>query len=275
MIFKNFIKKSWWLPIILINMLSCSENNEPNQHNNTNVTYKVEKEATEVHIGVPSKNLPPYFIYWNRKGMEHDILHEAFQNSNYKPIFSYIQNREEIFLKNKSNLDCISTVTEKLGYDGFYSHNVITYQDVAIYLKDSGLNINSKIDLADKKIEAFNDANKYLDIKDIVANNPFYYEHSGKASQILLLYRGKVDVLLMDKYLFFYFRNKVKKLIDMDRKVEVRPIFSKHPYQILCKDKKIRDDFNYGLSVLYTGERHQQIVKKYTNNEYLHNEKFD
>ena len=251
-----------WLPAILISVLSCSKNGEDNL--NATPQQAEPKKSTEVQIGAPSKNLPPYFIYWNRKGIEQDILHEAFQKSNYKPIFFYYPKREKKFLEPKYNLDCISTVTEQLGYDGFYSDNVITYRDVAIYLKDSGLNINSKADLAGKRIEAFKDASKYLNIQDIVANSPYYHEHSGKASQILLLYRGKVKILLMDKYFFFHFRSKVGKLIDMNKEIVIRHLFPERSYKILCKDKKIRVAFNRGLTRLRTEGGYEQIIKHYT-----------
>lgn len=265
---------AFWLPAIFLNLSGCLDNGSYSTsvlHSNGNhhigmliqENPSITTETLEVQIGTPSQHLPPYFIDWNKRGIELDILREAFQKSYYQTIFSARHDREEKFFTASSGLDCISTVTEELGYDGFYSDDVVVYQDVAIYLKDSGLTLETKAELADKRIEAFTNARELLDIQDIVADNLSYHEHSGEASQVLLLYRDKIDVLLMDKYLFFYFRNKVQKLIDMEREVVMRPLFPKRAYKILCKQEKMRDDFNQGLAALHAEGRYQQIIEHY------------
>ncbi|OQY46000.1 MAG: hypothetical protein DRR08_29860 [Candidatus Parabeggiatoa sp. nov. 2] len=248
---------------VLITLSGCHDRSENTASTPSVPTPTEEKPAPVVRIGASATHLPPYFIH-QENGIEVDIIREAFQKTGYDPQFYFIRERKEKFYAPNSKLDCISTVTKKAKQPGFYSDEVISYHDVVIYLADKGFHINRIEDLADKSIETFSDAKKHLGIADVVKNNPLYHERSGKASQIVLFFRRRVDVLIMDRYFFRHFRKRVAPLVDIKQKVIINDsLFSKRPYRILCKNEKVRNDFNRGLATLRAKGRYAEIVKQY------------
>lgn len=219
-----------------------------------------------VKIGASDLNMPPYFITTEKIGLEQEIIEKAFLSKGYEPVIEYANNRKYKFFEQK--FDCISSVTEQSGLPNFvkYSNPIVPYQDMAIYLGNRGFTIQSIDDLKGKKIEAFNNAEKLLNLPDIRKESN-YREHGSKASQVLMLYHETVDVLLMDKKMFSFYQNKMYhkiRTIERQRKeraesnnqpyvehpLAISVIFPEHFYKIACKNEQLVNDFNEGLKML-------------------------
>ena len=234
------------------------------------------KPLPKVHIATPFVELPPYYIYTKDSGIEQDILEDAFQLAGYQPVFSRIRKREKVVSNPDYHYNCASTVNEKekslKGVAGFFSDEIISYQDAVITLKtrtdevtkqDNTVHINELTDLEGKTIEAFKSAKKVLGLEDILKGNHLYHEHSGKASQIVLLYRGRIDALIMDERIFKHFRKKVKNLVDINQAVRITYLFDMVPYHLFCTEKKYVNAFNQGLEKLRNSGRYRKIFEKY------------
>jgi polar amino acid transport system substrate-binding protein len=221
-------------------------------------------EKPMVRIGGSSLNMPPYFITTDNSGLEQEIIQAAFAAKGYQTTFEYPNDRKKLFLENK--LDCISTIVEKSGFPAHYSDPIVVYHDMAIYLANRGFKIKTIDDLKGKKIEAFNKADTILNLGNI-KQEALYREHGSKASQILMLYHEKIDVLLMDVRMFGFYHNKMyhkiraienkkkeeakeKKKEYVQHPLEISLIFPEHSYQIGCRTQQLKDDFNAGLKLI-------------------------
>lgn len=231
-----------------------------------------------LRIGAPEINLPPYFITTEKTGLERDIIEKAFASKGYNVIFEYINNRRQKYQEQK--LDCITTVKQSIEDQKKneslsptnYSNPVVPYHDMAIYLSSKNLKIKTLDDLriTGRKIEAFKGAEENLNLSSFKQDR-YYREHKSKASQILMLHRGTIDVLLMDVRMFGFYQNKMYnkvKMLDREREerekqearrknenyeprhLEISLIFPEHAYQIACQTEQLISDFNVGLNAI-------------------------
>ncbi len=226
----------------------------------------IEPEKPLVRIGASSLNMPPYFITTENTGLEKDIIEAAFLKKGYRVSFEFVNDRKKMFHEGK--FDCITTVVENPKYPAFYTYGIVPYQDQVIYLENPTFTINSLDDLKDRKIEAFKDAKKILELQDLKLDKN-YREHSSKASQVLMLYHRSIDVLIMDIRMFGFYRKKMlHKIVELERKkreeietkkspetfthyqIKTAALFPAQAYQMACKNEKHRNDFNEGLNLI-------------------------
>lgn len=166
-------------------------------------------------------------------------------------------------LKNRE-VDGALTITPDSGIKAFYSDNHIVCRNVAISLKKNRFNIRGIQDLKDKSVLAFQDATLYLgkDFASMAKQNPNYREIAKQQLQINLIYSNRVDVIVLDKNIFYYHR-KQNDMVDTSQPVDIWAIFPPSPFSVAFVDKKVRDDFNEGLKQLRESGRYDQIVNKY------------
>jgi|WetSurMetagenome_2_1015567.scaffolds.fasta_scaffold05322_4 polar amino acid transport system substrate-binding protein len=226
-----------------------------------------------LHIAASDLNMPPYFIATEKIGLEQEIIKKSFESKGYNAIIEYTSNRKQKFSDRK--FDCITSVTDDVSkpvvlpnyLDSIaFSNPIVPYQDMAIYLANRGFKIKTKDDLKGKKVEAFNNAEKLLNLSNIRKESN-YREHASKASQVLMLYHESIDVLLMDVRMFGFYQNKMYhkiKSIERQRKeqakqaekpyiphpLEISLIFSEHYYKIACHSQQVINDFNAGLNAI-------------------------
>lgn len=259
------------LRILLFLMLyGCGQGEISNSNDPSNADAVAPVTADKiktVKVTAPNANLPPFFVVSDRTGLERDIIVQAFGNAGYKTEISYRRGWEAAFMKKQEGIDCITTVNEdEKRVEGFFSDTVVTYQDKAIYLAGKGTEINNVQDMYGMTVEAFPDATEVLPLGDL-PDRSRYHEHSSKASQVILLFRGKIDVLIMESSFFDYFRNQVKPLIDDSMAVEKRNLFPPVHYKIACHDESLRDEFNRGLDQLKQKNGIAPLYAKYLNQE--------
>jgi polar amino acid transport system substrate-binding protein len=159
------------------------------------------------------------------------------------------------------------TINEASGIKGIhYSLPCVTYHDVVLALKQSGLSIKSMRDLAAGSIAAFQDAAKYLgpEYAKVVAGNPQYREVADQASQVAMLYDKRALMLVCDINIFNYYRLRLKR-IDTSAPVEVFELFSPVEYKVGFRDAGPRDAFNQALKELKAAGRDQALKHKYLN----------
>lgn len=225
-------------------------------------------DETPIFVAMPASELPPYFIYKRSTGIEQEILIRSFTRNGYAAYFYPVRDRTAKLFDPRFGFDCVTTVNEYTEglqeKEGFFSDTVVEYQDVAIslvsHLQDKGYSITRPEDLGDKIVEAYPGARDYLGIRHIVEDNLRYHEHSGKASQILLLYRGRIDVLIMEERMFYYFRERVAGLVDIEKEISIARLFSPVRYKVFCKESLFRDHFDEGLAELRASGEYDDIV---------------
>ena len=208
--------------------------------------------------------LAPYNIPEKNCGIEMDIVREALELKGYRMKTKYVPFARRIREIAQGEVDGVLTVNENSGLDVFLSHQHIFCENVAISLKKKKFNIQKISDLKDKSILTFQNAKKYLGKEFVAAAeaSPDYREISKQQLQINLLYGGRVDVIVLDKNIFYHHR-KENKLVDTTQPIDIWYIFGKLPFHVGFVDKKIRDDFNDGLKQLRSSGRYDEIINKY------------
>lgn len=99
-----------------------------------------------------------------------------------------------------------------------------------------------------------------------VNKNKKYREVSNQEGQVASLFNKRVDLILIDRYIFnYYFNNSILKF---DRELDyiIYDIFEKTPYSIAFKNINIRDNFNEGLRIIKENGDYDSIIENYLQN---------
>ena len=208
--------------------------------------------------------LAPYNIPEKNCGIETDIVREALEMKGYRVKTKYVPFARRIREIAGGEVDGVLTVNENSDIDAFLSDPHIICENVVVSLKKNNFKIETVGDLKDKSILTFQDAKKYLGKEFAAAAeaSPDYREISKQQLQINLLYGDRVDVIVLDKNIFYHHRNQ-NEMVDTSQPIDIGYVFKEIPFRVGFVDKKVRDDFNEGLKQLRSSGRYDEIVKKY------------
>lgn len=216
--------------------------------------------------------LPPYIIQGTNSGIQLDIMKEALALKGHKLIPVYMSFERAKLELQENRIDAIERGAPYLTDDEkifFAKDFTVAFKDVAISLKDNSFKINSIKDLKDRSILAFKGASFYLEnyFRNFDPSHQKYRETTDQSSQVSMLSRKRVDVVISDELIFkYHHRNYSKNNKNLPEYV-VHDIFQNNTYphnRAAFRDKKIRDDFNYGLEKIKNGQRYKQIIDAYT-----------
>ena len=220
-----------------------------------------EKKVLTFAVGLA---LAPYNIPEKNCGIELDIVREALAMKGYRIKTKYVPFARRILEITQGEVDGVLTVNENSDLDVFLSDQHITCENVAVSLRKNNFKIDKMSDLKDKSILTFQNARKYLGKEFVAAANasPDYREISKQELQINLLYGDRVDVIVLDKNIFYYHK-KHNKMVNTMQSIDMWHIFPKVIFRVGFVDKKVRDDFNDGLRQLRESGRYDEIINKY------------
>ena len=226
----------------------------------SSASFAAPKELT-LAVGLA---IPPYNIPETKSGIELDIVREALKDKGYTVKPKYVPfARVKKELKDKT-VDGALTINPDSGIDTFYSDQHITCENVVISLKENKFNIKDVNGLKDKSILTFQDATLYLgkDFASMAKENRGYREISKQQLQINLLYRNRVDTIILDENIFYYHRQR-NDMVDTSQGIDIWHIFPPTPFSVAFVNEEVRNDFNEGLKQLHKTGRYDEIVKKY------------
>lgn len=217
-------------------------------------------------------DLPPYFIQNSNSGIQLDIMREALALKGHKLIPVYMSFERAKLELQENRIDAIERSAPYLTEDEkifFAKDFTIAFKDVAISLKDNSFKISSVEDLKNKSILAFKGASFYLEsyFKKFDPSHQRYRETADQSTQVSMLYRKRVDVIISDELIFKYHHLNYSKNNKNLPEYVVHDIFPNNTYphnRAAFRDKKIRDDFNYGLEKIKNSQRYKQMIDAYT-----------
>ncbi|MPW29163.1 transporter substrate-binding domain-containing protein [Agarivorans sp. B2Z047] len=215
------------------------------------VSYMGLTQAQTITLAT-SKSIPPYIIKDQQSGIQLDIIKQAFSNAGYQVqqvIFTSNLRAERMLEQNA--VDAIVNAPNN-GTHAHLSEPVIFYQNVAISLSVRQLNIQSIDDLTKFRLMAFQNAKKYLGEHFAKATEQakFYTEVANQSAQLERLYRGQVDVIVLDKRIFHYLNQQLIAKQRPTAPVTKHLIFPESPRLLGFHDPELRDKFNAGLKQL-------------------------
>jgi polar amino acid transport system substrate-binding protein len=95
--------------------------------------------------------------------------------------------------------------------------------------------------------------------------NNKYRELHKQQIQVNLLYRNRVDIIVLDENIFYYHRQR-NDMVDTSQAIDIWHIFPPTPFSVGFVNEEVRNDFNEGLKQLRKTGRYDEIVKKYIVN---------
>lgn len=234
--------------------------------------------AEEVRVGI-GFSIPPYVIKSDNSGLEVEVIRAALKARGHEAIFVYLPNLRLPLALERSEVDCVASnaaykIEKDVGRKVYASDVTVVFQNYAIALEKKHLDIQSVADLTDKNVLAFNNAAKYLgtEFAAMAEANSRYWELADQSLQVRLLYSERVDVVVSDKRVFHYWRNKLVESslsdsINLDQPVIFNPIFPSAPRHVAFATSPLRDDFNAGLAEIKANKDFDQVVEKYVGVE--------
>ncbi len=209
-------------------------------------------------------DIDPYSASHAALGFEVDILQAALAATGYTYKPSFQSFARIIADLDDGNLDAAETSgPPRPGL--FYSRPIISCQNYAISRKPENLIINSIGDLARLRCVAWQGAATDLgpSFTAMAKENPGYYENTNQQSQYQMFADGKVDVIVIDKYIFQWWRAKDAKASPHEELV-YHPIFpGVNPYFIGFREKSVRDAFDEQLIRLQEIGDIDRIIARY------------
>ncbi|WP_372871112.1 substrate-binding periplasmic protein [Shewanella sp.] len=225
--------------------------------------FAIVAQASTVTIGA-TNNKPPYVLEDSESGLELEIIRAAFAEVGMDVRFKFYSRKRQILFYEKERLDGVMTVNSYFRLSGYPTENYIYYQNVAISLEERGLRLKQIRDLTQYSVAAFENASVMLGGEfKTVTDKTIYRELSPQSTQNKMLYLGRIDVAVADKYIFLANNRLVESEIDSGKKVEFHEIFPRTGYQLMFRNSIIRDAFNEGLNKIKQSGRYQALLIEY------------
>lgn len=223
--------------------------------------------ARELSVAI-GFSLGPYAIS-NGRGVIIDVTRQIFEDTGSAVRFTYMSNAEAQEAFKKGLFDAVAPTRAERG-KFFYSDPVVVFNNSAISLKKSNIKINGIPDLAKYRVAAFSGASQFLGSKfyEAVLNNEKYIEVANQETQLTMLYRGDVDIVIADNKIFQFYLKKLLKngVVSPENSAahQIHDVFPASVYVVGFHDNNVCNNFNKGLKQLKDSGRYDAILEKYS-----------
>ena len=211
-------------------------------------------------------SIPPYIIEDENRGIEFDILKESLAFSGYEMEPIYVPLGRTLAMIREGQVDGIMS-TGLTDLPGCYTDSHITYWNFAISVRERNLQIQSIDDLSRYSVLSFQNARNYLGdaFKKMAAENEAYREINDQSVQNKMLYSGRVDVVVADRFIFDWYRRdeSVGKVVDTEQEIVFHALFEPSHFSSVFKDDAVCLAFNKGLAYLRSSGRYDEIIRTY------------
>lgn len=209
-------------------------------------------------------NRPPYIIEDAESGLEIDIIKAAFKEMGQPVNFKFYSRKRQVLYFNKDRLDAVMTMNPANGVDGYWSNDYVEYTNVAISLSEQRLEITRIADLKKYSVAAFENARFLLGPEfNAVAQQTIYREVDSQLSQNRMLYLGRINTVIADRYIFAQLNKFVEDDVDTQQALSYHFIFPPTSYRMVFHNSVARDTFNQGLTRIKANGIYQALVAKY------------
>jgi polar amino acid transport system substrate-binding protein len=215
-----------------------------------------------------SESTPPY-VFKDGSGIVQTIVKEALAHKGHtvSPVFVNIGRGFELF--KHGYVDGSTIIQKSSGLKAYYSIDYMQYHNAVFALKKNHYAIKKLDDLKDYHLIGFQNAAKYLGErfgKTALSMGKRYSELADQKQQVYMLFRGRTDIVAMDRHIFRFYRNELIRegKIDPKESFDLFELFEPTKYQTAFKDQKSRDDFNEGILYLKKTGRYDQIYSDYS-----------
>ncbi len=229
------------------------------------ITLTCAKLSFADNITLGTSNAPPYMIKESNSGIDIEIAKTVLEKLGHRVTIKYFSlDRAKIELEEKK-IDAMVPLFSSAGSEKVYVSNPhVLYRPTAFSLKGKKLEVNTLQDLKKYRLMTFQGAKGYFgpEFKEVANQAKSYKEHFDMTKLVMLLYRQRTDIVLLDYNIFHYYL----KDINFTKKLEIlktHQILPKVPAVVGFNNKKLRDQFNEELKKLYDDGTQRSIINKY------------
>ena len=206
------------------------------------------------------ENKPPYAITSPPSGIEFDILTMVVAGMGMKADIKFIPNTRALEMLKYGELDAA------VGNSGeFLSDPYISYENVAISLASSKIELQTITELGNYQIVAFQNAKLYLgaEFAQMAQTNKGYREIS---PQILInrqLYSSRAPVAISDLNIFLNLNNQLDTSFNIKQPLKIHRLFSPTQYRLVFNSPGYREAFNISLKKVVASNPFPALAQKY------------
>jgi len=212
-----------------------------------------------------SSSIPPYVITDQHRGIVVEILQQALAPYGHQIEFIYAPNRRVAHMVEEQQVDGVFNLAWGALKRVHYSDPIIDYHNVVITRDTFNKPIITLDDLNGLRVVVFQNAPQFLgeEFTRILERNPSFQEVSNQRSQVLMLFSGRADAIIMERRIFDYFYQDMIARGEIGGGYKVHPLFAPAARYAAFTRETLRDQFNEGLAQLHKEGRIQKIIDSY------------
>jgi polar amino acid transport system substrate-binding protein len=229
-------------------------------------------EAKNLELIAP--NIPPHFNADGR-GRIGDVVREALNRCGHSVHFTMVPfGRHWKDYTDNSSFDGLATAEADQEFPGYSTKAFMHLQDGASVIGDHGLaSITSVDQLKGKRVVAFPDADKILDIQALVPDFKSFNMRADRFDQIRPLFAARADAILADGLITANFIRVVRERaraglepdIEPNLPILFRKIFAAGPQRLYFHEQAISLDFDRCVQELRVNNEIERITKPYVD----------
>lgn len=208
---------------------------------------------------------PPYVLEQQDSGLEYELVEAALAQAGLqmKPYYAPLERLHRML--QHQELDAMASTNRTSGVEAHYSDIYIEYQNVAVSLRHRNIQLDAIDDLKAYSVSAFQRARFVLgpEFNRMSSANPRYREEARQVTRNLLLYAGRIDVMIGDRRIMQAFNTEIADRVDVNQPVTEHRLFPPTGYRVGFVDPALRDRFDQGLAAIRSDGRYQTIDRRY------------
>lgn len=208
---------------------------------------------------------PPYVIAETNSGFELELVSAIMATLGHKVNHIYVPFGRSYSMLSDGEVDMTLTVGSRGQLPNMILSDVyINYQNVAIALKSTNINISKITELEHYSVVAFQNASTLLgeQYQQTIAKCAMYMELPYQRNQVEMLLQGNIDIAVMDVNIFMHLSELISGTSQLD-KVDIFRLFPVNNYRIGFKDALLKDQFNQALASYMKSDDYLKLIKKY------------
>lgn len=226
--------------------------------------------AELVRVGF-GKDKPPYIIGEEKRGIEIEIFRQALAHGGHELVPLHFSQLNFAKALNSKRVDALSMPLPGRK-DIYLSDPFVTYIDCIITKKDSGITLETLDDIIGHRVVAWPGAHLHLGgeytrlfgTPELRKHTPEYLELDSQKAQNEMFWRDRADILVIDEYIFRWYRQYLSTTEDTTAPVKYHYLFPRETkVRASFLDKQIRDDFNEGLRALRESGQYDKIIEEF------------
>lgn len=221
-------------------------------------------KSLQILVGVEK---PPYIQVNTKTGFELELLRAVAQRMGYQAEFIHVPNGRLLDLFQEGQGDLVSLQNRPV--DGFFATApYIMYQNGLIVRANFPRNLNNLSQLAGLRIMAFQNATQFLPpaYAEAITQAASYLEVVEQQQLPKMLLKQRVDVLVMDINIFWYYFNQTTADANEVRLINA---FAENHYHLLARSAEMASQFDAALQAVKQSPHYQQLQQHYFPNRQL------